>query len=232
MPLPTRPVFGLLGGLSAVCLTVHLLAARETYYDFLIWNLFLAWLPLLFSSAALVLNGRRRLGAAGLVMAVLGAAWLLLLPNSPYILTDLIHLTVRKSIYSEAGRLGLSYWTDLLHIFTFAWTGILLGVLSLYQFQYIVYSRTNEALSWLFVLLVSVLSGYGILLGREYRLNSWDVLRHPKAVVDVVRDTLEPSAITLCLFFGTVILMMYVTIHALIRLTVRYTRQRPYGIDP
>ncbi|AEI41214.1 DUF1361 domain-containing protein [Paenibacillus mucilaginosus] len=228
-PLSLRPVLGLLGGLSGVCVIVHLLATPQTYYNFLIWNLFLAWLPFLFSTAALALNGRRRLGPAGLfALGILGVAWLLLLPNSPYVLTDLIHLTVRRELYTEAGRLVLTYWTDFLLIFTFAWTGIILGILSLYQFQYIIFTRTNMAVSWLFAALASLLSGYGILLGREYRLNSWDVLGKPSAVLDIVSDTLEPSSIIVCLFFGTVLLMMYATVHTLLGLAARDSRSWPY----
>src|SRR5438105_8818320 len=60
-------------------------------YGFLIWNLFLAWMPLVFSLLACEkyqnASGRnwRFLG--------LGGAWLLFFPNAPYIFTDLIHLT-------------------------------------------------------------------------------------------------------------------------------------------
>src|SRR5436189_5146585 len=72
-------------------------------YAFLIWNLFLAWLPLIFAllAAERYQNGSRRnwrfLG--------LTAAWLLFFPNAPYIFTDVIILTT--SYFTH-------FWVDLL----------------------------------------------------------------------------------------------------------------------
>src|SRR5207248_3960702 len=56
---------------------------------FLLWNLMLAWVPLLF---ALALEWRRRRGLGGLASLLLGAGWLLFLPNAPYLVTDILHL--------------------------------------------------------------------------------------------------------------------------------------------
>jgi uncharacterized membrane protein len=77
--------------------SVALVAARIVWtgrfgYSFLVWNLFLAWLPMVFALLASEnyhsSSGRdwRFLGLAG--------AWLLFFPNAPYIFTDLIHLTL------------------------------------------------------------------------------------------------------------------------------------------
>ncbi|MCZ8520661.1 MULTISPECIES: DUF1361 domain-containing protein [Paenibacillus] len=228
-PLPYRPVLGLLGGLTVLSLVVHVLVTNVTYYNFLIWNLFLAWLPFLFSSAAGAVNRRHRQGSAVLAVGVLGIAWLLLLPNAFYILTDLIHVTVRKDLYTEAGRLGFGYWTDFLLIFIFAWNGILLGFVSLHQFQYIIYTRSNYVVSWLFAMLVSYLSGYGILLGREHRLNSWDVLQNMTAVQELLRETLTPASLHFVLLSGTAILMAYASLHVLARMGVR---ESGYGSYP
>src|SRR5436853_2428153 len=59
-------------------------------YAFLIWNLFLAWLPLVF---ALLAHERYR-QTCRRDWHFLGytAAWLLFFPNAPYIFTDLIRL--------------------------------------------------------------------------------------------------------------------------------------------
>jgi uncharacterized membrane protein len=52
------------------------------------WNLFLALLPLLWSSAFHSANARKRPALAGVFFFL----WLLFLPNAPYLLTDLLHL--------------------------------------------------------------------------------------------------------------------------------------------
>src|SRR5688572_716545 len=56
------------------------------HYGFLIWNLFLAWIPFLISyfMYAAVLNRRQVLFLAPVAAFV----WLIFFPNAPYILTD------------------------------------------------------------------------------------------------------------------------------------------------
>src|SRR5580704_17948875 len=77
---------------SAVC--VALVCARIIWTGngraaFLLWNLFLAWLPLFFA----LLACDHYQNAAGRNWRFVGfaGAWLLFFPNAPYIFTDLIH---------------------------------------------------------------------------------------------------------------------------------------------
>lgn len=75
--------------LSLLC--VGLLFIRLCRTDFylgfgLIWNLFLAWIPLFFALVA------RRLKASRYISLFFMACWLLFFPNAPYIITDLVHL--------------------------------------------------------------------------------------------------------------------------------------------
>ena len=61
-------------------------------YQFLIWNLFLAWLPYLFSLVvSAIYMVRPRWWWATIFPSAL---WLLFLPNAFYIVTDFIHLTI------------------------------------------------------------------------------------------------------------------------------------------
>src|SRR3982751_5903070 len=83
-------------------------------YTFLIWNLFLAWLPLMF---ALGVCRQYQAGArGGWKLGSLAALWLLFFPNAPYIFTDLIHLN---------NYFRHHYWVDLSLILLFAFTGFL-----------------------------------------------------------------------------------------------------------
>ena len=81
---------------SVVCVALvfaRIVTIGNIGYAFLVWNLFLAWLPLIF--ALLIreryVKGERR----GWRLFGLSAAWLLFFPNAPYIFTDLIHLTTK-----------------------------------------------------------------------------------------------------------------------------------------
>ena len=60
----------------------------DTHYRFLVWNLFLAWIPFVFALGAYLLARGRR----GPAVVLLGVLWLLFFPNAPYMLTDFIHL--------------------------------------------------------------------------------------------------------------------------------------------
>lgn len=87
--------------------------SRDPVYHFLGFNLFLAWLPFVFAAAMYWLHVRRRRSDALLVG--LGIAWLLFLPNAPYLWTDLVHVVIRRSVSV--------YWCDLVLGITFGWNG-------------------------------------------------------------------------------------------------------------
>lgn len=137
-------------------------------YGFLLWNLLLAWLPLVFAlllCEQLAQSPRNRWRALSL-----GTAWLLFFPNAPYIFTDLIHLTT---------KLNGHYWADMILILLCALNGSMLGFVSLYLMQSVVARRFSRITGWLFVAVVAGLSGVGVFLGRFLRLNSWDVIWRP-----------------------------------------------------
>jgi uncharacterized membrane protein len=159
-----------LGAASAVCLGLEL--ARERRYDaydfrFLIWNLILAWIPLLL---ALAVYDRYRRGTPVLPLAPALVLWLLFLPNAPYIVTDFVHLSARSPA---------PLWLDGVEVSAFAWTGMLLGFVSLYLVHAVARHRVGPRAAWLGVLGVLALVSAGVYLGRVKRWNSWDLLTQP-----------------------------------------------------
>ena len=147
-------------------------------YAFLIWNLFLAWLPYVFSLAANYLFTRsRRLWPLILGFSVL---WLLFLPNAPYIITDFLHLEPRS---------GIPLWYDVGFIMSIAMTGLFLGVASLRAVQAIIRHLFGPLAGWGFALGAIGLSGMGVYLGRFLRYNSWDLLASP---THILKDVLRP----------------------------------------
>ena len=93
------------------------------YYAFLIFNLILAGVPLFFST---VLRLASHCELPRLVQLPLLILWLLFLPNAPYILTDILHLT--RVSHAPA-------WYDLALLLSCSGTGLLLGYLSLIDVQ-------------------------------------------------------------------------------------------------
>jgi uncharacterized membrane protein len=174
-----------LGVASALCVGLELY--REEHYGalgfrFLIWNLILAWIPLLL---ALLVYDRYRRGTPLLVLAPALALWLLFLPNAPYIVTDFVHL----SALSPA-----PLWLDGVELSAFAWTGMLLGFVSLYLVHAVARHRFGPAPSWVGVLGVLGLVGVGVYLGRVKRWNSWDLLTQPGARLTQLHAHLDDPA--------------------------------------
>lgn len=130
------------------------------YYRFLIFNLFLACIPLGLSTALRVASHWR---FHWTIQLPLFSLWLLFLPNAPYILTDILHLTWAS--HAPA-------WYDLALLLSCAGTGLLLGYLSLMDVQGIVARSFGAVSGWIFALVSLVLSGFAIYLGRFLRGNS------------------------------------------------------------
>jgi uncharacterized membrane protein len=200
----------LLGLASAVCLV--LLAGRVTvtdspHYRFLAWNLFLAWIPVLSAYVALALSRRRRL--LYFIVPIFALLWLLFFPNAPYILTDLQHLALDSST--------APIWFDVILLIWFSWTGVLLGIVSLYVMHNIVTGAFGRWPGWIFVLAVSALSSLGIYLGRFVRLNSWDVLQNPSEIaLSLLGQAIDPSlrSIVFTTLLTTFFLFVYCTLYA------------------
>ncbi|MEK0314300.1 DUF1361 domain-containing protein [Cohnella sp. 56] len=214
------PIFLVLCFTSFLCLMMLVVRSAQIgddRYRFLLWNLFLAWLPLIVSMAA---SGADRLlsglpSARGLVLAVLGVGWLLLYPNAPYLTTDFIHL-IMNPVYSWRQSTGsLLVWYDLVVFFLFAWCGLLLGYESMRQFHRLVGSHLGAAAGWLFIVAVSFLGGFGVYLGRVIRLNSWDVIFSPFRLLDSVLGGINANGFIFTMLFGVLILIVYLSLYCL-----------------
>jgi uncharacterized membrane protein len=208
---------------SGVC--VALVIARviwtgNLHYAFLVWNLFLAWLPLVF---ALLAGEAHRAGSGSKWrFRGLAIAWLLFFPNAPYIFTDLIHLT---RIYSR-------FWVDLVLILAFALTGWVVGFLSLFLMQMLVRRVLGRIASWLFIAVVAGLSGFGIYVGRFLGFNSWDVVFQPVALCRGIGTWAanplgHSTSYAFPLLFAAFLFIAYVMLYALTHL-----RQAPAAINP
>lgn len=179
-------------------------SGKETYI-FLIWNLFLAWVPLI-SALAFWYFSRHGLRSLPLLALFFGG-WFLFFPNSPYIVTDFLHLAPRQNV---------PLWYDLLLIFSFAWNGLILGFTSLWIVQGVIEQMVGRFLSWLVVLGTLVTSGFGIYLGRFLRWNSWDVLTDPRALagdiyVRLVDPLAHPQTLAVTILFSGFLTVTYLT---------------------
>ncbi|MFT5885618.1 MAG: putative membrane protein [Arcticibacterium sp.] len=189
----------LLSGLCLILLSVRYFFTLELLGVALLWNLFLAWVPLLFALIA----RRHAGGERALYSHLFIGAWLLFFPNAPYIITDLIHLDHLPAHL---------WWYDTLGIFMVAFTGLLLGIYSLSIIHNLLESYWGRVRAWAMVLMSITLSGFGIYLGRFSRFNSWDLFTDPVFLLrSSVHEALNPLAIKLTLVFTLVLSVLYIS---------------------
>jgi uncharacterized membrane protein len=190
--------------LASVGSTALVVADIDATWDyttsFLVFNLFLAWLPFLLALG--LYDGYRR-GRGPAFLVSIGIAWLLFLPNAPYIVTDFVHLR-------DPGMSIL--WLDALMIGAFAVTGLVLGLGSLFLVQAVVTASFGRAAGWALGLGAIVLSSVGIYLGRFLELNSWDAIVDPNRVVQPVVEQLGQSLVHPRFFAVTIAFTMFLVL--------------------
>jgi uncharacterized membrane protein len=172
--------------LGVALISVRFMVSGHFAYFNLVWNLVLAWIPVGFSMLAW------RFKSSRLALVICGFLWLLFFPNCAYILTDLVHLRERPPV---------PFWFDLVLVQTFVLLGLALGFVSLYKMQDLAAHFFGRRTSWLFVLLVIGLTGFGIYLGRFERWNSWDLFVNPiDLCADIFRLMFRPHRRTVGIY--------------------------------
>jgi len=152
--------------------------ARNTTYNFLIWNLFLALVPLgLAWITYYVLNK-----SSTLVLVLLSFTWLLFYPNAPYMISDLIHVNDTSPIVLY----------EALLLFSFAMLALFYGFYSLKIIHLVFKFRMGTLMANVVIWMCIILSSTGIYLGRILRLNSWDIFTHPLTLFKTIFDHLFP----------------------------------------
>ena len=192
----------------ACMIAVRTVQTGSGYYRFLITNLFLACVPLFLSTGLRIANHLR---FPRLMQLAVFCLWLLFLPNAPYILTDILHLT--RASHAPA-------WYDLALLLSCSGTGLLVGYLSLMDVQGIIARSVGTVWGWLFALTSLVLSGFAIYLGRFLRWNSWDVLFSPTLVFEILGAMMRPWAharpLAVTIIFGVILALGYVSLRTLL----------------
>lgn len=200
---------------SVVFLTVYTLFSYWIYYHTLLfihkailWNLFLALIPL---GLAMVYQ-KLSMKTHPVIHGLLFLSWLLIFPNAPYMITDVIHvspilfydLTENGTIYIQ----NIMAWMQLIQLMTGILIGFFAGMVSMeIMIEQIAKRFGQKGKSGSFVC-ICVFSGYGVFLGRFLRLNSWDIL-HPGSLLMKVMQETNVFAIQFSLCFALFIALSY-----------------------
>jgi uncharacterized membrane protein len=171
-------------------------------YDYLLWNLLLAWLPLAFS-VRLMRVLRHKLWSSWEALGV-SLLWLIFLPNSFYMISDFIHL-------QDVQRVDVLY--DAIMFTSFIYTGVLLGFSSVYLIHLQLKKRFSDLVASYWIAATIFVCSFAIYVGRDLRWNSWDILTNPGGLLFDISDRLQhPSAypemfVTVISFFVLLISM-------------------------
>jgi uncharacterized membrane protein len=190
--------------LPLALLAVRVATTGSGRFVFLVWNLFLAWVPVLVGWR-IVRLGARQVPLSALVWLLL---WLLFLPNTFYILSDLIHLEATT---------GISKLYDGVLLFCFSVVGLGLGLMSLIGVHLWLRRYVKSIIAWCAVSCIVAANSFAIYLGRYLRWNSWDVALNPLGLLFDISDRIvnpaaHPRTFTTTILFFVVIMAFYVVL--------------------
>lgn len=172
-------------------------------FDYLSWNLLLAWLPLIFAARlTVVLKHKLWSSWEALTLSVL---WLVFLPNSFYMISDYIHL-------QDVAQSSVVY--DALILTSFIYTAVTLGFSSLFLMHLHLRKRLSARHAALWIAATLFISSVAIYFGRDLRWSSWDVLTNPGGLLFDASDrilhiTSYPQMVITIIAFFALLCTMY-----------------------
>jgi uncharacterized membrane protein len=195
-----------LAGLSVASLLLFAAAAWRNHsftFDYLAYNLLLAWIPLGLTIWLQRLL-RTKLWSAWPPF-LLTLFWLGFLPNSFYMVSDYLHL-------QDVPR--VDPLLDIVMFSAFIFNAFILGLVSLYVVHGELRKRVSGTAAWWMVAATIFLTSFAIYIGRDLRWNTWDVLLNPASILFDVSDRLlaphqHPEMFTTTFGFAVLISATY-----------------------
>jgi uncharacterized membrane protein len=166
---------------------VRFVLAGSYEYWFLLWNVVLAWVPLI---VAWVLYKKTPKGLLwswpnfGLFIV-----WLAFLPNAFYLLSDFIHLA--PIVYFDSTTTVETLY-DVVLFQAYTLLGLLLGFTSL-RLMHIRLQQKFPRRVTVIVGAVLLLSSFAMYVGRFLRWNSWDIITNPFGLLFDSERAINPA---------------------------------------
>jgi uncharacterized membrane protein len=153
--------------------------------------------------------------------------WLLFIPNTIYLVTDLTHLSWQLSQVSLAMQVLITA-----QFFLLAGIGVVTFVVGFYPFEKVLHSFKNNLpasrhgfhydFTVEIILGMNLLIGFGLILGRVYRIHSWYVFTQTRRVIDaVVNFSKSPGLLVISILIGCVIFVSYYLLRDTIQLYLK-----------
>ncbi len=178
-PISNKLIFNLFisSVIGAILLAICSLISHTIVFSYLLWNLFLAWIPI-FLSMRLVYILRYKKWSSYEAM-ILSFIWLLFLPNSFYMISDYIHLQTAPSndiVYYAVAFTSIIY------------TAVVIGFISLRMIHKELEKRFRRIDVSIIASLIIGINSLAIYIGRDLRLSSWAILTNPGGLIFDISD--------------------------------------------
>lgn len=207
----TQQIFIVSCGIYLLYSIIVYMLTHQFVHLMMIWNLFLAVLPLAFAFIYSKFLEQKHV----LLARLFGLLWLCFFPNSPYLITDFIHLQGITfiydipSVYSPVSySTALVSWMSLIQIGIAVVAGIGTGMLSFALIIREVRERWGRAIALLANLIFCSISGYSVYVGRFLRLNSWDII-NPLRLAHKLSLSINRFSVEFSLLFSFFIFMIF-----------------------
>ncbi len=177
LPLRLIASFAFISLVSVGLMISRIAFSSSLRYTFLFWNLALAVVPVLL--AWWLVRRIKQFGWLKWQQILLSVLWVIFLPNSFYIITDLIHLRANY----EADILF-----DVTLLISFIITGLLLGYTSVYLVHQQILQRFRERSAYGLIAFLFLIVSFAVCLGRYLRWNTWDIVLRPAGLLFDISD--------------------------------------------
>lgn len=167
--------------------------------SWMLYNIFLALIALGFGYFAIISTNN-------FLKVAFGLLWLLFLPNTIYIFTDLEHVIFQWPILSNALRVIVSVQYIILEV-----AGIVTFLLGFFPFERLLHSlKLFRKRKIVLIIVFNFFIAFGMVLGRVERINSWEVFTAPvKVITSGIHVFQDYQLIGLTILFGVLCNCIY-----------------------
>ena len=166
-------------GFIFILICIRFIYTGKFNYIFLLWNIFLAWIPFIISPLFKRLASQPK-WMQGLVFF----SWMVFFPNALYVVTDLVHLETESSVPK---------WYDTVLLFSSSVVALMMAFISLLRVEAFLKQKFKISFVEPMVIGILFLGSFGVYLGRFLRWNSWDIIRNPFSLaIEIANQVIFP----------------------------------------
>lgn len=194
-----------------VWITILYTYLKEPPFNFLVLNTFLAFIPI-----ELSFHIDNKTPKNGLLFWVIVLVWLLFYPNTPYLLTDLFHLSLLTP-YGPNGLLRLNdvMWLKFSLLLVSTLFSTIIGIWGLDRVSKAISYRLRLNHLWFkhaIVVLLTILTSIGIFIGRFLRIHTIYLFLTPELFIRPLMNMWSRPAIV---FIGLLTIVQLVFFYTL-----------------